>query len=67
MNSRELIRVTVVFAVLAVAGIGLAVGSLAATDPDVQRVLIPIGSAMFGAALAFFLIQIFKLDRRTQE
>jgi len=62
MNTKNLIIPTVVtFAVLAVAGIGMAVGVRNLVDPFDQTVLIATGIAIFGASLAFFLVRVFSL------
>ena len=62
MNTKNLIARTVVaFAALAVAGIGMAVGARTLTDGFDQTVLVAVGSAMFGSALAFFLVRVFSL------
>ena len=49
------------FAALAVAGIGMAVGSRILADPFDQIVLIAVGVAIFGASLAFFLVRVFSM------
>jgi hypothetical protein len=51
----------IVFTVLAVAGIGMAVGARNIADAFEQIILIAIGSSMFGASLAFFLVRVFSL------
>ncbi|HXD09855.1 MAG TPA: hypothetical protein VN653_07325 [Anaerolineales bacterium] len=62
MNTKNLITRTVVtFAVLAIAGIGVAVSGRSIADVFDRSVMIAIGSAMFGAALAFFLVRMFRL------
>lgn len=62
MNTKYLIiRTVVAFAVLAVAGIGMAVGARNLTDPFSQAVLIAVGCSIFGASLAFFLVRVFSL------
>lgn len=67
MNASELIKVTIVFALLTLAGVGLAVGSANLAEAQSQQVLVSLGSALFGGALAFFLIQLFDLNRRAKE
>lgn len=67
MNTREVLRVTIIFAVLTIAGIGLAVIGPNVSDSDQQLVLVNIGSAIFAGALAFFLVEMFGLYRRAQE
>ena len=62
MNTKNLIHQTVViFATLAIAGVSLAVGSKFLVNTSEQTILIGIGSAMFGAALTFFLIRILSI------
>lgn len=54
-------RTVVTFAVLAIAGIGLAVSGRSIADVFDRSFMVAIGSAMFGAALAFFLVRMFGL------
>ena len=62
MNTKTLLTRTVVtFAALAAAGIGMAVGVRNLTNSFDQTVLIAVGTAMFGAALAFLLLRVFSL------
>ena len=62
MNTKTLVtRTTITFVALAVGGIFMAVGAKTLTDPVDQTILISVGSAIFGAALAFFLVRIFGL------
>jgi hypothetical protein len=62
MNTKNLIiRTVVTFAVLAAAGIGMALGAKNLADPFDQTVLIAVGVAIFGASLAFFLNRVFSL------
>lgn len=62
MNTQNLVtRTTVIFVLLAVAGIGVAVSAQFITGTIQQIVMVGIGSAMFGAALTFFLIRILTL------
>ena len=62
MNTKNLIaRTTLTFVALAVAGIFMAVGAKTMTDAVDQSILISVGSALFGAALAFFLVRVFGL------
>ena len=62
MNTRDLItRTTFTFIALAIAGILMAVGAKTMTDTVDQFILIAVGSALFGAALSFFLVRIFSL------
>ena len=62
MNIKNLIaRTTLTFVALALTGIFMAVGAKTVTDAVDQSILISVGSALFGAALAFFLVRIFGL------
>ena len=62
MNTKNLINQTaVIFAILAIAGVSLAVGSKFVANPSEQTILVGIGSAMFGAAVTFFLIRILSI------
>jgi hypothetical protein len=62
MNTKnQVTRTVVVFAVLAIAGVGIAISGRSIADAFDQSVMIAIGSAMFGAALAFFLVRMFGL------
>jgi hypothetical protein len=49
------------FASLAVAGIGIAVGAQFAPGDFAQTVMVGIGSAVFGSGLTFFLIRMSEL------
>lgn len=62
MNTKTLItRTTLTFAALAIGGILMVVGAKTMPDAVDQSILISVGSALFGAALAFFLVRIFSL------
>lgn len=62
MNTKTLItRTTVTFVGLTIGGIVMVVGAKTMTDAVDQSILISVGSALFGAALAFFLVRIFSL------
>jgi hypothetical protein len=62
MSTKNLIvRTTITFTALAAAGIGLAVRARDLADGFDQTVLIAVGCAIFGAALAFFLVRVFSL------
>ena len=62
MNTKTLLTRTIVtFAVLAAAGIGMALGARNLASPFDQTVLIAVGVAIFGASLAFFLVRVFSL------
>jgi protein-S-isoprenylcysteine O-methyltransferase Ste14 len=67
MNTNEMIKATIVFVLLTLAGVGLVLGSAGLADSTSQQVLLNLGSALFGGALAFFLVQMFDLQRRARE
>ena len=56
-----IVRTTLIFVALAVTGIFMAVGAKTMTDAVDQSILISVGSALFGAALAFFLVRVFSI------
>ena len=65
MNTKTLITRTIVtFVILALAGIFMAVGAKTMTDAVDRTILISVGSAMFGAALAFFLVRVFAIAEK---
>ena len=65
MNTKTLItRTTVTFAVLALAGIFMAVAAKNMPTGVDQTILISVGSALFGAALAFFLVRVFSIAEK---
>jgi len=62
MNTKNLVTRTVVtFAVLAIAGIGVAVSAKFVMDALEQIIMVTIGGAILGASLTFFLIRLFAL------
>jgi hypothetical protein len=67
MRMQDSIKVGVVFIVLTVVGVGMAAIAWTSAEAEMQQLLIPIGSAIFGGALAFFLIKMFDLDRRAKQ
>ncbi len=65
MNTKTLItRTAVTFALLAIAGILMAVGAKTMSAGVDQTILISVGSAMFGGALAFFLVRVFSITEK---
>jgi hypothetical protein len=65
MNTKTLVtRTVIVFVALAIAGLFLAMSGRSLADSSDQIVLVAVGSAMFGAALAFFLTRIFALTEK---
>ena len=68
MNSKRLIVQTVIlFVLLAFAGIGMALSAKLVTDAVEQIILVAVGSALFGAALTFFLIRILSIEEKSSE
>ena len=62
MNNKTLLARTVItFIVLAITGVGMAVGAKFLLEAVEQTILIAIGSAIFGASLTFFLVRFFAL------
>ena len=65
MNTKTLItRTAVTFALLAIAGILMAVGAKTMPPGVDQTILISVGAAMFGGALAFFLVRVFSIAEK---
>lgn len=65
MNTKPMIiRTVLVFVALAFAGIGMAVSAKLVADALEQITLVAVGSALFGAALSFFLIRIFSIEEK---
>lgn len=63
MNRQDVGRATTTFVMLFVAGLGMVVGGYQWASVDVRQVLVTVGSAILGAALAFFLVEMFALER----
>jgi len=63
-NQKGFASVVVIFVGLAVAGIGMAVVSQVVPSDFAQIVMISTGSAIFGAGLTFFLIEISNLANK---
>ena len=62
MDSKTLIsRTVIIFAALAIAGITVAVSAQFVMGALEQTIMVALGSAMFGAALSFFLVRFFSL------
>ena len=65
MNTKNLIvRTVVIFVALALAGICIALSSKLVADALEQMILVTVGSALFGAALTFFLIRILSIEEK---
>ena len=62
MNTKNQITHTVLtFVALAIAGISVAISARFVTNALEQTILVTVGSAIFGAALTFFLVRWFQL------
>ena len=65
MNTKNLIvRTVVIFIALAFAGIGMALSAKLVANALEQTILVAVGSALFGAALTFFLIRILSIEEK---
>jgi ABC-type Fe3+ transport system permease subunit len=59
MNTKQPItRTAVTFAALTVAGISVAASAQVIQNAFAQTIMVAVGSAIFGAGLAFFLVRI---------
>lgn len=62
MNMKSLLtRTVIVFATLAAAGLIIAGSAQVVPEGFGQTFLVALGSALFGAALSFFLVRLFSL------
>jgi hypothetical protein len=62
MNKKySIARTIVLFVALTIAGISVAASSRFVTSASDQTIMITVGSAIFGAALTFFMIRLFSL------
>ena len=65
MNTKQQItRSAVIFASLTAAGIGVAVSAQVVPQAFAQTIMVAMGSAIFGAGLAFFLIRMTFLNEQ---
>jgi len=65
MNTKQpIIRSTVIFTALTVAGITVAASAQIVPDSFMQTLIVAIGSAIFGAGLTFFLVYITNLNEK---
>ncbi|MGD2163150.1 MAG: hypothetical protein PVI81_03270 [Anaerolineales bacterium] len=63
MNDKLILKATIVFAWLFAAGVAMIIVAFRMVPEDLQRVLIPVGSAIVGGALAFYLVEMFAIER----
>lgn len=61
--SSQLIKVTTVFTGLMILGLGITIGAQFIDSAYEHNVLVNIGSAIVGGSLAFFLVEVFRLER----
>jgi len=64
MDKNSVVKVSVTFALLLVAGVCLGVFARQVDDLATQMLLIGIGCALVGGSLAFYLNQMFTLERQ---
>ncbi len=67
MNRQDLTKVTITFAALFVVSLSMLVFAQRWAPVDVQQVLIHVGSAIMGGTLAFYLVQMFDLERASRK
>jgi len=63
MKNQNIFKVTITFGLLTLAGIVMVILSQLLTVTMQQMALVGIGSALVAGSLAFFLNQMFNLDR----
>ena len=63
MKKEMMVKVVVVFAVLSAVGMGLVALPLEYADGTAALALPIVGGAIFAAALAFFLVEMFQLNQ----
>lgn len=63
MDKAQVFKATITFVLLLVAGLGLAVSARFLSGASEQMVMVGVGSALVGGSLAFYLNQMFNLDR----
>ena len=65
MNTKlQLTHTIFTFAALSIAGVSIAVSARFVSGALDQTLVVAIGSAIFGAGLAFFLVRIFALTEK---
>lgn len=62
IRTHKLVKIITLFVLLTVIGIGMTTGAMRLGDELARAVLMNIGSAIFGGALAFYLIEMFRWD-----
>lgn len=66
MKVQDTFRLTITFAVLTAAGVSLAIAAQWLPEAVQQMALVGMGCALVAGSLAFYLNQMFNLDRRTK-
>ena len=67
MNRQDLIKVTSTFVMLFMVSLGMIVGAHRWASNEIQQVLVPVGSAILGGTLAFYLVEMFEIERTSRE
>jgi hypothetical protein len=67
MKSQNIFKVTITFVILTAAGVGMVIAAQLLPEAFQQMALVGIGSALVAGSLAFYLNQMFNLDRRAKE
>lgn len=67
MKTQEIFKLTVTFVLLLAAGVAMAVAARLLPDTFEQVVLVGMGSALVSGSLAFYLNQMFNLNRKSQD
>jgi hypothetical protein len=63
MQKNLVSKATIVFAMLSGAGVAMVVVAFRLMPENLQQVLIPVGSAILGGSLAFYLVEMFAIER----
>ena len=67
MKFQDIFKLTITFVLLTAAGIGMVVAGQLLPEAFQQMALVGIGSALVAGSLAFYLNQMFNLDRSNSE
>ncbi len=67
MKNQSVITIVIVFVALTLAGVGMIIAAPHLADPLAQQVFPQVGSAIFAAGLAFFLVEVFEVYRGMQK
>ena len=66
MNKQSLVKAVITFAILVAGGVVLSVVGAKNLSGGDQMVVVTMGSALVGGSLAFFLVEMFRLDRESK-